>query len=773
MQILSLNVIEYASMKNRSFDLTAGLNIIEGENESGKSTLLSFIKFMLYGLPRRSSGEVVTEKERSFSWDNGVAAGSMTVRLSDGDYRIERSARDGVRGEKLNIIRLSDGAPVHKGEIPGELFLGAPLSVFESSACVKQLGCTSLDGAELSGAIENLLISADETLDTEKASSKIDSVRRKLLHKTKKGGSIYELTLKKEALETRLEDAKQKSGRIMEYESSYENLVKLCSDSRARLAESKILCDAHDRRQLLIKIESMKSARARTEAIEKDILRIKNERCHGGFIPSSDYLRELALAEKDFATLSADFTSKKAALNDAESIIPHNNEKSRFVFDIEELGGRDVICAEYKKAKKTRESSKALGIIFLILALLSSALIALSVLPITLPSFLSFLAKGVVSSVLISATALLIGVAVFCFTRSHAGAGKEKKIKDTFSLTNDVSAEELYSYLGECIEADRVENDARNIIDNAKKELALSDMRLGESRQRLFRLLSTVGKEPDITLSPNQISSICAEVIKDSSEISAELGELEKDLAKYKALLEEREKETTELDEKELSESLTPELLKKLSETNVTMLRREYDFLRSKTETAEQKKYFYDRELIGLRATAENPLKVEALLDNTRKRLNEEIYAHDALTLAFDTIKEASESMRRNVTPRLRAHAGEIMGILTDGKYTELGISPDFTITVNAGGITRPIEALSAGTRDAAYLSVRLALISVLYRGERPPMLLDEVLSQIDDKRAAAVLNMLSKYCADGTQCLLFSCHTRESGMVDANVVKL
>ena len=52
-------------------------------------------------------------------------------------------------------------------------------------------------------------------------------------------------------------------------------------------------------------------------------------------------------------------------------------------------------------------------------------------------------------------------------------------------------------------------------------------------------------------------------------------------------------------------------------------------------------------------------------------------------------------------------------------------------------------------------------------------ILSSEVLSQIDDKRAAALLNMLSKYCADGAQCLLFSCHTRESGMVEANVIKL
>ena len=47
----------------------------------------------------------------------------------------------------------------------------------------------------------------------------------------------------------------------------------------------------------------------------------------------------------------------------------------------------------------------------------------------------------------------------------------------------------------------------------------------------------------------------------------------------------------------------------------------------------------------------------------------------------------------------------------------------------------------------------------------RPPVLLDEALSQLDDNRASGLLKMLTEWCADGNQCLLFTCHTRESSL--------
>jgi uncharacterized protein YhaN len=118
------------------------------------------------------------------------------------------------------------------------------------------------------------------------------------------------------------------------------------------------------------------------------------------------------------------------------------------------------------------------------------------------------------------------------------------------------------------------------------------------------------------------------------------------------------------------------------------------------------------------------------------------------------------------------------MAALTDKKYVNLGIDSDYALSARSedSGV-RAVELLSAGTKDSAYLSLRLALLEVIFRDDRPFLAIDEALAQLDDKRATAALKLLASYCNSGGQCLLFTCHSREEklleGITKTNVVEL
>ena len=64
MRINSLKVNGFGKLKDRQVDLTDGINIIFGENESGKSSMLKFISGMLYGTSKNKNGKEISDFEK-------------------------------------------------------------------------------------------------------------------------------------------------------------------------------------------------------------------------------------------------------------------------------------------------------------------------------------------------------------------------------------------------------------------------------------------------------------------------------------------------------------------------------------------------------------------------------------------------------------------------------------------------------------------------------------------------------------------------------------
>lgn len=68
MKILDLKINGFGKLSNKEIKIQEGINIIYGENESGKSTLLKFIVGMFYGLSKNKNGKFIPDFERYTPW---------------------------------------------------------------------------------------------------------------------------------------------------------------------------------------------------------------------------------------------------------------------------------------------------------------------------------------------------------------------------------------------------------------------------------------------------------------------------------------------------------------------------------------------------------------------------------------------------------------------------------------------------------------------------------------------------------------------------------
>lgn len=96
MKILSCHIEAFGAMRNRSFpDLNAPVVIIEGDNETGKSTFFHFLQTMLYGI------YPVSEEKHPYAPRDGVRMrGKLTMESDNGrQYTVTRLLRSAVTGD--------------------------------------------------------------------------------------------------------------------------------------------------------------------------------------------------------------------------------------------------------------------------------------------------------------------------------------------------------------------------------------------------------------------------------------------------------------------------------------------------------------------------------------------------------------------------------------------------------------------------------------------------------------------------------------------------
>ena len=166
-----------------------------------------------------------------------------------------------------------------------------------------------------------------------------------------------------------------------------------------------------------------------------------------------------------------------------------------------------------------------------------------------------------------------------------------------------------------------------------------------------------------------------------------------------------------------------------------------------------------DASLAKARATTMDSAVLAVQLEGTRKEIAALKKRLAAIEEAKDALVRAGEGLRSSLVPRVVGEASDLMGGFTDGKYDSLSVDRAFSLEFMQDGVKREVGYLSAGTADAAYISLRCALARVLFSGDVPPLVYDESFARIDEGRLFEILSLLSR---DDMQSHVFTCRTLE-----------
>lgn len=151
----------------------------------------------------------------------------------------------------------------------------------------------------------------------------------------------------------------------------------------------------------------------------------------------------------------------------------------------------------------------------------------------------------------------------------------------------------------------------------------------------------------------------------------------------------------------------------------------------------------------------------------TADSIQEAAVEYASLHVALCCLQRAIEHYRDRHQGTLLARAGHFFSLLTLGAFSDLEIEnddgQDLLVGVRAAN-DRPdrrvsVDGFSSGTRDQLFLALRLAGIEQHLATREPvPLILDDLLVNYDDARAAATLTCLGEL-ATRTQVVLFTHH--------------
>ena len=739
MYIKELMIEEFAALSNKKIQLSRDFNLITGANETGKSSVCAFIKFIFYGF--------IDAKERELhsSLKTKNSAGSMIIEHEGKTYRIARRVRG--RAQTVTVYDEQDGSEFtdwqRLAQTPGEYFLNIPHQLYTRSVYVSQETGAMLDGGSAE-AISNLLLTGDESISLKRAKKVLEDTRKALKLKRGVGGMIADA-------EKRLELLHQKRTAAIESRREHEAIIIALRNEKTKLSELDARISDVKAELLSTKTKKIYDQLNQLDTLNEEITKLDilldglcKDVKYNGFTPDSEYEEALLTLSKELSHYSDEVRRIENRLISLRASINANPPKEYDPYC--KLGKKEAILPVYDS---NRTAFKVFGIGFIV----SGFLMLVSLIALGMRQLGIFSGSGVFITGLLAVSAfgtISLGIARFFPKRTLSrlnSALYADSIRSVHDICRDCQAYEKrisssdLSYLEQLLN----ESTEKKLSAEQKSDELLArwnkksiDVALSDYRAYKEKLSSLTAEKQRVTNSASIVKALLSSYTDNEIESARKFVPSTDSVAASLVSAEELDRLTE---------------LKRDTEKRCTEFEIQSAKIISQTELDE----------------------ILSDIESTEKALCDYRFKYEAISLAITSLENAELSIRRTVSPYLSEHASKYFADITLGKYSKLRLDSEMNLSYTPSDTENLTDSvyLSTGSSDLAWLCLRLALHKRLSENVMIPIILDEALVYFDDSRLALILEQLTSNADDGIQVILFSASSRERALLPEYVTHI
>ena len=744
MKIKSIYISAFGGVKDLRLNLDDSFNVIYGENENGKTTVMSFIKMMFYGSDRAKGDLAKSPRKKYTPWDNSQMAGSIEFEKDGKNYRLERIFGESNSTDKVTLINTDLGTRENVSADIGTKLLGLSSSAFERSIFIGQFGFPENNAnaeGEINSKLSNLALTGEEDASFDEVYKRLEKAKLALASKSGRAGEYDKNLVSLKALNDALLKANETQEKINFGNLKAKEIIAEIEKLQQKAGKLKVTIDKEQDFRNAQKLRELLKLKAELDNITKALTLENGTVIDEMFLKKIDFCLSKINSVK--AKIEALENENKAIQQGLDLALDPNKASPEKSAELEKkinaLEQKQVeLKQQYDNSQNALNNKKSPNIVLLILGII----LGLGGAAATLYNL--YIGTGV--------SVLGIALIVVYIALTTANSAKKKELEGSL-LNLKLELNELMavitlekSNLNAIItalnsNAAMIENQQNHLKENGKKIEELSKEKAVLSGELEVLLGNTFNStEIDSTLEELREKAATQKEIKQKiNYILKDVGNISYEMAAQKI------KEAESFGEAQDFETIKAEYDGILEE--ITAKKTDATAILTEIKAAEK--------------VMENPETLKKqIADLTAKTENQARYVAD-LELAMAVLTESFSEVRRSYGSVLDNKTGEIFSGITGGKYNGINVSKSFDISVQKTDIFGSFDSayLSSGTVDQAYLSLRLAL-SELITDENGtlPIMLDDSLAQFDDNRQKIALEYLKKY-SDKNQIIMFTCH--------------